>query len=150
MSRRRRRDSWWKCQVPAPFCSDWVRWEETYRRMGLTWLGGFNWCHTASPGRYINTGPKTSSTPLVPRRLSLDIRQDHKFVFAAVPSQLDTVQSVQFWGVRGELSATSSSSSSSVVNVPVIMQRRCSWFAVLCSTVDTIFCVCLGDFWKNF
>ena len=42
--------------VPAPSFSDWVRWEETYRRTGHTWLGGFEWCLTASPGRYINTG----------------------------------------------------------------------------------------------
>ena len=48
--------------VPAPSFSDWVRWEETYRRTGHTWLGGFEWRlilsrgTTASPGRYINTG----------------------------------------------------------------------------------------------
>ena len=48
--------------VPAPSFSDWVRWEEAYRRTGHTWLGGFEWRlipsrgTTASPGRYINTG----------------------------------------------------------------------------------------------
>ena len=38
--------------VPAPSFSDWVRWEETYRRTGHTWLGGFEWCLTASPGGF--------------------------------------------------------------------------------------------------
>ena len=48
--------------VPAPSFSDWLRWEETYRRTGYTWLGGFEWRliplrgTTASPGRYRNTG----------------------------------------------------------------------------------------------
>ena len=43
--------------VRVPSFSDWVRWEETYRRTSHTWLGGFEWClipsrrATASPGR---------------------------------------------------------------------------------------------------
>ena len=44
-------------RVPVPSFNDWVRWEETYRATGFTWLGGFDWCQipsrgaTASPGR---------------------------------------------------------------------------------------------------
>ena len=49
--------------VPAPSFSDWVRWEETCRRTGHTWLGGFEWCLTASPGRFINTGPGPRRRP---------------------------------------------------------------------------------------
>ena len=134
--------------VPAPSFSDWVRWEETYRRTGHTWLGGFDWCYTASPGRYINTGPG-------PRRRSwyraASARQSGEGLYSRLSRQLDTVQSVQFWGVRGRTAATSSSSSSSVVDVPVIMQRRRSW---LCNTWFDCGYIFLRqfqrDFWKNF
>ena len=49
--------------VPAPSFSDWFRWEDTYRRTGHTWLGGFEWCLTASPGRKINSGPGPRRRP---------------------------------------------------------------------------------------
>ena len=36
--------------VPVPSFSNWIHWEETYRRTGHTWLGGFEWCLTATQG----------------------------------------------------------------------------------------------------
>ena len=86
--------------VPAPSFSDWVRWEETYRRTGHTWLGGFDWCHTASPGRHINTGPGPRRRPWY---RAASARQSGEGLYSRLSRQLDTVRSVQFWGVRGEL-----------------------------------------------
>ena len=64
--------------VPAPSFSDWVRWEETYRRTGHTWLGGFEWRLTASPA-----GPRRR----VPCSLcSSSSTEWWKSVVAAVPT----------------------------------------------------------------
>ena len=55
--------------VPVPSFSDWVRWEETYRRTGHTWLAGFGWRlipsrgATASPGLFQNTGQGSRQRP---------------------------------------------------------------------------------------
>ena len=49
--------------VPVPSFGDWDRWEETHRRTGHTWLGGFEWRLIASPGRYINAGPGPRRRP---------------------------------------------------------------------------------------
>ena len=89
--------------VPAPSFSDWLRWEETYRRMGLTWLGGFDWCLTASPGRYTNTGPGPRRRPWYRAASVPAHRQSGGDYWLRLSRQLDTVQSVQFWGVRGKL-----------------------------------------------
>ena len=56
--------------VPVPSFDDWVRWEETYRATGFTWLDGFDWCLTASPGAVYKYWARTSSTSLVPHSLS--------------------------------------------------------------------------------
>ena len=89
--------------VPAPSFSDWVRWEETYRCTGHTWLGGFEWCLTASPGRYINTGPGPRRRPWH-RAASVPVhRQSGGNLWLRLSRQLRPVQTVQFWGVRGEL-----------------------------------------------
>ena len=95
---RRRRNSWWAC----PF-SDWVRWEETYRRIGHTWLGGFEWRLTASPGRYFNTGPGPHRRPWYHTASVPVHRQSGGNPWLRLSKQLRTVQTVQFWGVRGEL-----------------------------------------------
>ena len=49
--------------VPVPSFDDWVRWEETYRATGFTWLGWLDWCLTASPRRYINSVPGPRRRP---------------------------------------------------------------------------------------
>ena len=89
--------------VPVPSFDDWVRWEETYRRTGHTWLGGFDWCLTASPGRYINTGPGPRRRPWYRAASVPAHRQSGGVSWSRLSQQLRTVQTVQFWGVRGEL-----------------------------------------------
>ena len=89
--------------VPAPSFSDWFRWEETYRRTGHTWHGGFDWCLTASPGRYTNTGPGPRRRPWYRAASVPAHRQSGGDPWLRLSRQLDTVQSVQLWGVRGEL-----------------------------------------------
>ena len=65
--------------VPVPSFSDWVRWEETYRRTGRTWLGGFECGNTY--------WARPSSTPLVPRSLfSSSSTEWWRSVVAAVPT----------------------------------------------------------------
>ena len=83
--------------VRVPSFDEWVRWEETYRRTGHTWLGGFDRCLTASPGRYINTRPgyRAASVPAH--------RQSGGDPWLRLSRHLRTVQTAQFWGVRGEL-----------------------------------------------
>ena len=92
--------------VPVPSFSDWVRWEETYRRTGHTWLAGFGWRlipsrgDTASPGRHISTvhGPRrrpwyhAASVPAVHR-------QSGRHIWLQLARQVRTVQTVLFWGV---------------------------------------------------
>ena len=92
-----------KAPVPAPSFSDLVRWEETYRRTGHTWHGGFEWCLTASPGRYINTGPGPRRRPWYRAASVPAHRQSGGVSWSRLSRQLRTVQTVQFWGARGEL-----------------------------------------------
>ena len=93
--------------VLVPSFSDWVRWKETYRRTGHTWLGGFDSRlipsrgTTAIPGRKINAGqgPRrpwyhAASVPAVHR-------QSGGNPWLRLSRQLRTVQKVQFWGVSG-------------------------------------------------
>ena len=95
--------------VPAPSFSDWVRWEEAYRRTGHTWLGGFEWRlipsrgTTASPGRYINTGQGPRRRPWYRAASVPAHRQSGGDAWSRLSRQLRTVKTVQFWGVRGEL-----------------------------------------------
>ena len=89
--------------VLVPSFSDWVRWEETCRRTGHTWLGGFDWRLTASPGRYFNTGQGPRRRPWY-RAASVPVhRQSGGNPCLRLSPQLRTVQTVQFCGVRGEL-----------------------------------------------
>ena len=122
--------------VPAPSFSDWFRWEETYRRTRHTWLGGFEWCLTASPGRYINSGPGPRRRPWYRAASVPAHRQSGGVPWLRLSRQLSTVQSVQLWGVRGELQR----------QVPAVLRRLCltcdpaerrSWVRGVCSTVDT-------------
>ena len=98
--------------VPVPSFSDWVRWEETYRRTGHTWLGGFEWClipsreATASPGRYTNTGQgsrgrrpwyRAAAVPAVQVRETVLRQRGGHSRFRLVP----TVQTVQRIGGAG-------------------------------------------------
>ena len=147
---RRRRNSWWKCLSLLTSFSDFVRWEETYRRTGHTWLVGFEWCLTTSPGRYINTGPGPRRRPWY-RAASVPVhRQSGGNPWLRLSRQLRTVQTVQFWGVRSELQRQVPAVSQSVVNFPVILQRRRSWVRGALFDSGYMFCVSKGDFWKNF
>ena len=49
--------------VPVPSFSGMCLWEETFRRTGHTWLGGFEWRLTASPGRFQILGQDLVDAP---------------------------------------------------------------------------------------
>ena len=89
--------------VPVPSFDVWIRWKETYRRTGHTWLGGFDWCLTASPGRYINTGPGPRRRPWYRAASVPAHRQSGGDPWLRLSRQSRTVQTAQFRGVRGEL-----------------------------------------------
>ena len=89
--------------VPVPSFSDWVRWEEKYRRTGPAWLGGFEWRLSASPARFSNTGSGRRRRPWYRAASVPAHRQSGGDPWLRLSRQVRPVQTVQFWGVRGEL-----------------------------------------------
>ena len=66
----------------------------------FTWLGGFDWCQTPSSGATARPG---ASRPWYRAASVPAHRQSGGVPWSRLSQQLRTVQTVQFWGVRGEL-----------------------------------------------